>query len=303
MPSLVDVPADEPAQVRARLGRLGLPGLVDVHTHFLPDPMMTKVWAYFDQAGPLTGRVWPIAYRTSQEDRVATLRSLGVERFTALAYPHKPGMARWLNEWCAQFAAEHPDCLFSATFYPEADAASYVADVLAHGARVFKVHVQVGDFDPNDPALDDVWDLLEESGTPIVIHIGHGPAPGRFTGAAAAAELLRRHPGLTLVIAHLGLPDYGAFLDLALAHPRVHLDTTMVFTRFTETTAPFPADRHGDLLTVGDRILFGSDFPNIPYAYVEAVDAVLDMANEGGLGDDWARGVLRENARRLLDLG
>lgn len=303
MPQLVDVPADEPAQVRDRLDRLGLPGLVDVHTHFLPDQMMAKVWAYFDRAGPLTGRPWPIAYRTAQEERVATLRSFGVERFTALAYPHKPGMAVWLNEWCAQFAAEHPDCLHSATFHPEADAASYVAEALAHGTRIFKVHVQVGDFDPNDPTLDDVWDLLEESGTPIVIHIGHGPAPGRFTGAAAATELLRRHPRLTLVIAHLGLPDYGAFLDLALAHERVHLDTTMVFTRFTETTAPFPTDRHGDLVTLGERILFGSDFPNLPYAYVEAIDAVIDVAAGAGLGDAWVRGVLRENARRLLDLG
>jgi predicted TIM-barrel fold metal-dependent hydrolase len=293
-----NVPADEARQVRERLDRLDLPGIIDVHTHFLPDRMMTKVWAYFDQVGPLTGRPWPIAYRASQDERVATLRSLGVERFTSLAYPHKPGMAQWLNEWCAGFAAEHPDCLHSATFFPEADAASYVDAALGRGARVFKVHVQVGDFDPNDPLLDEVWDLLAGTGTPVVIHVGHGPAPGRFTGPAAAAELLRRHPGLTLVVAHLGLPDYGDFLDLALEHPRVHLDTTMVFTRFTEETSPFPTHRRSDLVALGERILFGTDFPNIPYPYVEAVDAVLDL----DLGDAWSRGVLRHNAADLLGL-
>lgn len=294
----VTVPPDEPQQVRERLDRLGLPGIVDVHTHFLPDRMMAKVWNYFDQAGPLTGRPWPIAYRTDQDERVATLRSFGVERFTSLAYPHKPGMAAWLNDWCADFAAAHPDCLHSATFFPEADAASYVDAALGRGARVFKVHVQVGDFDPNDPLLDDVWGLLAGTGTPIVIHVGHGPAPGRFTGPAAAAELLRRHPGLTLVVAHLGLPDYGDFLDLALEHPRVHLDTTMAFTPFTEETSPFPVERRADLVTLGDRILFGTDFPNIPYPYVDAVDAVLDL----DLGDAWSRGVLRDNAVRLFDL-
>ncbi|KRB76599.1 amidohydrolase [Nocardioides sp. Root190] len=284
--------------MRERLDRLGLPGIIDVHTHFLPDRMMAKVWDYFDQAGPLTGRPWPIAYRTSSDERVATLRSLGVEHFTSLAYPHKPGMAQWLNGWCADFAAEHPDCLHSATFFPEAGAASYVEEAIGRGARIFKVHVQVGDFDPNDPLLDDVWSLLAATGTPVVIHVGHGPAPGRFTGPAAAAELLRRHDGLRLVIAHLGLPDYGDFLDLALEHPLVHLDTTMAFTRFTEETSPFPAGRRADLVTLGERILFGSDFPNIPYPYVEAVDAVLEL----GLGDDWSRGVLRDNAARLLGI-
>ena len=43
---------------------LGLPGLIDVHTHFMPKNVMDKVWKYFDSAGPLTGRTWPITYRT-----------------------------------------------------------------------------------------------------------------------------------------------------------------------------------------------------------------------------------------------
>ena len=32
---------------------LGLPGLIDVHTHFMPKNVMDKVWKYFDDAGPL----------------------------------------------------------------------------------------------------------------------------------------------------------------------------------------------------------------------------------------------------------
>ena len=51
-------------------------------------------------------------------------------------------------------------------------------------------------------------------------------------------------------------------------------------------------DRHA----LGDRVLFGSDFPNIPDPYEHAVDAVVDL----GLGDEWVRGVLHDNAARLL---
>ena len=46
---------------------LGLPGLADVHTHFLPPRMQRRVWDHFDQAGPLIGRPWPLHYRDTDE--------------------------------------------------------------------------------------------------------------------------------------------------------------------------------------------------------------------------------------------
>lgn len=294
----VDLPADEAAQVHARLADLGLTRLVDVHTHFMPQRMLDKVWAYFDAAGPLLGRAWPIAYRAEESERLRVLRSFGVGAFTSLSYPHKPGMATWLNAWSAEFAAATPDCLHSATFYPEPGAGEYVAEAIAVGARVFKAHVQVGDYDPNDPLLDDVWGTLQDSATPVVIHGGHGPAPGRFTGPAAMVRLLARFPRLVLVVAHLGMPDYAEFLDLTAAYDGVHLDTTMAFTDFTEANVPFPTAELGRLLGLGDRVLFGSDFPNIPYPYLHAVDSVIGL----DLGATWTRGVLHDNAVRLFDL-
>lgn len=279
-----------------QVGTLGLPGIIDVHTHFMPQRVLDKVWAYFDSVGPLVGRPWPITYRTDEEERLATLRSLGVRAFPSLNYAHKPGMAAWLNDWSADFAARVPEAIHSATFYPEPEAPAYVRSALEAGARIIKVHVQVGDFSLTDPLLDDVWALVERSGTPVVTHAGNGPAPGTFTGPRGVRQLLRRHPDLTLVIAHMGMPDYGDFLDIAAEHERVFLDTTMAFTDFTEEVTPFPRERLGDLERLGDRILFGSDFPNIPYSFEHAVDAVARL----GLGDDWVRGVLHDNAARLL---
>lgn len=284
--------------IRDHLTTLGLPGIIDVHTHFMPERVLDKVWAYFDQAGPLTGRPWPITYRTSEEERLATLRSFGVRAFPSLNYAHKPGMAAWLNEWSRDFATAHDDVLHSATFFPEDGAGEEVRASLDAGAEIFKVHVQVGDFSLADPLLRDVWCQLEGSRTPVVLHAGNGPAPGRFTGPEGVRDLLERHPGLVLVIAHMGMPDYGAFLDLAHEHPDLHLDTTMAFTDFTEAETPFPSDRLDDLVELGDRVLFGSDFPNIPYPYEHQVEAVERL----GLGEDWVRGVLHDNAARLLHL-
>ena len=97
---------------------------------------------------------------------------------------------------------------------------------------MFKVHVQVGGFDPRDPLLDPVWGMLADAGVPAVVHTGSGPRPGAFTGPGPFGEVLARHPGLTAVIAHMGMPEHAEFLDLAERYANVHLDTTMVFVDF-----------------------------------------------------------------------
>ncbi|MEU1489849.1 amidohydrolase family protein [Streptomyces sp. NPDC005776] len=277
--------------------RLGLPGIIDVHTHFMPEQVLRKVWAYFDAVGPLTGMEWPITYRHDEEERLALLRSFGVLRFTSMLYPHKAGMAPWLNGWAADFAGRVPDCLHTATFFPEEGVETYVAQALDAGARVFKSHLQVGAYDPNDPLLEPVWGLLAEAGVPVVMHCGSGPAPGKHTGPGPVGRLLARHPRLPLIVAHMGMPEYAEFLALAETYREVRLDTTMAFTDFTEDFLPFPAAERGRLAALGDRILLGTDFPNIPYPYAHQLHALERL----DLGDDWLRAVCHDNAKTLFD--
>jgi uncharacterized protein len=285
----------EDARIPAFWQALGLPGLIDVHTHFMPDNVLTKVWAYFDRFTE-AGLSWSARYRLDEDERLRLLRAFGVRRFTALLYPHRPGMAEWLNAWGADFAARTPDCLSTATFFAEPSAAGYVADAIEGGTRVFKAHVQVGGYDPRDPLLTPVWGLLAESGTPVVVHCGSGPEPGAHTGPAAFAEVLARHPRLIAIVAHMGMPEYAEFVALADRHPRLRLDTTMVFTDFSEKVRPWPASLTPRLADLGDRILLGTDFPNLPYAYAEQLSALTRL----DLGDDWLRAVCWHNARAMF---
>ena len=291
-----DAEAGRVAEFRARVG---LDSIIDVHTHFMPERLLAAVRAYFDGAGPLIGRPWPITYREDEQTRVATLRAFGLAAFTALLYPHKPDMARSLNEWGADFAARTPDCLHSATFFAEPSAAADVGRALEQGARVFKCHLQVGGFDPNDPVLDQAWGLMAEAGVPVVTHCGSGPVAGRFTGPVPIARLLARHPALRLVVAHLGMPEYGEFMTLAERHPGVLLDTTMAFTPFIDDSgAAFPAAELPRLRDLGHRVLLGTDFPNIPYTYADALEAL----ERTGLGPDWLRAVCHDNAAALFEI-
>lgn len=281
----------------ALIDRLGLPGLFDVHTHFLPPRVMAKVWEQFDTAGPLIGRPWPIRYRGTDEERVEILRGLGVRRFSALPYAHRPGIAEFLNGWAHDFADRVPEVLRCATFFPEPEAAAYVGERIAAGVELFKVHVQVGAFDLRDPLLDPVWGQLAEAGTPIVVHAGAGPVPNEHTGPGPLRAVLERHPALCVIVAHLGAPEYASFLELVELGERVHLDTTMAFTDFfAQMGGAFPDALLPRLVEHADRILLGSDFPNIPYPYEHQLE-VLDRLD---LGDDWLRRVLWGNAVELF---
>ena len=304
-PAGSDLPAppEGDADVPRFLAELGLPGIVDVHVHFLPENVLRKVWSYFDQAQEHYGMAWPVHYRLPEPGRVATLAALGVTTFAPLVYPHRPGMARWLTTWITEFAAATPGAVPTATVFPDEDVADYLGTAVAAGARIAKVHGQVGGFDPRDPLLRPAWGVLAEAGVPAVVHCGNGPRRGPHTGLDVFAEVLAAHPRLRAVIAHAGLPDFTDALDLLARHPHCHLDTTMVGTPFTEAFAPLPADWAARLVDVADRIVFGSDFPNIPYAYAEQVRAVAGWAAaDDRLGAPFLRSVLHDAPARLLAL-
>lgn len=298
VPETMTTPPHTDAQIPAYLEALGLPALADIHIHFLPENVLDKVWGYFDNAATNYGRDWPITYRYDTDRRLRIVRELGNRAIPALTYPHKPGMAAWLNEWNAEFAAAHDDVIHCGTLYAEPKCADYVPQALAAGATLFKMHVQVGVFSPDDPVLDPAWEALETAQAPIVIHAGSAPLPGRYTGPQAVANVLARFPDLKLVIAHMGMPEYDEFASLAEEFDNVHLDTTMFASGYFSSPAEVDPAYRERLVGLQDKIILGSDFPNIPYPYVDQISGLAGL----GLGDDWMRSVLWTNGATVLGL-
>ena len=70
----------------------------------------------------------------------------------------------------------------------------------------------------------------------------------------------------------------------------------MVGTPFMNPLAPLPAEPSPRLGDLGDRVVLGTDFPNIPYPYATQLAALRRSA----MGDDWLRAVCWDNGARLL---
>jgi predicted TIM-barrel fold metal-dependent hydrolase len=104
---------------------------------------------------------------------------------------------------------------------------------------------------------------------------------------------MRRFPRLKVIVAHAGADEFDAFFDLCGLYEGVFLDTAMVFNKFLG--GPPPIQR---VLEFQDRVVFGSDFPNIPYRWESAVESILELR----LGRALEEKLLCTNAARLLNL-
>ncbi len=268
--------------------------VVDAHVHLFPPKVMSAIWRWFDQ------HAWPVRYRLQSEAVVEFLQARGVTRFCALVYSHKPGLARVLNRFVAEAARAHPGMIPLGTVLPgEPDARAVVEEALGPlGLRGIKLHCHVQQMGADDPRIDEVYTLCEERGRPVVIHAGREPAsPGygidvrALCGADQVDRVLTRHPRLTLIVPHLGADEFDAYAALLDRHDNLWLDTTMAVAGYFPA-GPSPAVFPGRAA----RLLYGTDFPNIPYAWDRELVRILDAVPESPA----RRALLAGNALRLF---
>lgn len=245
----------------------------DAHVHLFPERLFDAIWRWFDR------HAWAIRYRLYAEDAVAFLRARGVRRMAGLCYSHKPGLAEVLNRYMAELGRAHPEIVPLATVLPgEPDAARIVKDAFDRlGLRGIKLHCHVQKMAADDERLDAIYRLAADAGRPIVLHAGREPsfpAYGVDTRELCAAtqieRVLERHPRLVLIVPHLGMDEIPAYERLLRKFPNLWLDTTMAIGEFFTTPVPpslFPG--------LAERLLYGTDFPNVPYAWDRELKTIL----------------------------
>ena len=266
--------------------------VVDLHVHLFPQRLFEAVWRYFET------RSWPVHHE--HVDQVAgTLAVHGVSRACVLCYPHRRGVARSLNAFMESVALRYPQ------FYPfgcvhlddpemAADVDYVISSPHLHG---FKFQPLVQNFSINDPRLDYLYRRCVEEDVLIMMHAGSAPIANSFVGFSHFSKLIRRFPELRICVAHMGAFESDDFLQLLDDYPLVYLDTTMinVRTRLFDTTWRGNAER---LQRHSDRICFGSDWPNVPYPYWEALASIERFP----LPEEARPLVLHDNALRFLKL-
>jgi predicted TIM-barrel fold metal-dependent hydrolase len=268
----------------------------DIHVHLHPEKLATAIQRHFARDG------WAARHSWAPADVAEALAARGVDRFCFFSYAHKPAMARDLNRWVAETARHLPGAIALGTLHPDdADVVDVAGEALdGLGLAGFKFHHSVQRFPADDERLFPVYERAEAEGRVFVLHAGTLPYRDGFTGIAHFRRVMERFPRLRVCIAHMGCHEHEAFLALAEAYEHLYLDTTMAL-------APIAARYVGgdpaaitneQIVRHQDRILFGSDYPLIPYDYEEERRWAVDR----GLPEGVRAKIFQANALRFLGL-
>lgn len=270
--------------------------VIDSHVHLFPDRLFKAIWNWFEKHG------WSVRYKIFSDEVVQKLREQGVERFVVLNYSHKPDMSESLNAWTYEFCKKYPKLIPFGAIHPEDERLNQLLDrcFKEYGFYGLKFHSHVSGIRPDDERMFPIYERLIEHDKVITLHAGNGPSLAGYqestrdvSGVRFVRRMLKQFPDLKVIIPHLGADEFDEFFDLMTEFPNLWMDTTMALAGY------FPFEIPWDKVEkFSDRILYGSDFPNLPYEMMKEVQNI----SSSPLQEKTKEKILSGNALRLLGL-
>jgi hypothetical protein len=263
--------------------------IFDVHTHVFPEKIASAALAFL--------REQSAGIPTFTDGTLGDLRrhaaAAGYYGWMNCPVVTRPGQSVSVNTWSA--ARNQWPALSLGGVHPEDDdPAGVIRQIHDLGLHGVKFHPEYQEFGVLEARLAPVWSLCEELGLPVLIHGGQdiGFRPPYHSRPRDYAELSRRHPGLVIIVAHLGGWRDWDEVEQELAGTGVYLDTSF--------SLPFMADQ-GQFVRIvrqhgAHRVLFGTDSPwqDLSEAVAEVSSLPLTQAEK--------EDIFWNNAARLWSL-
>jgi predicted TIM-barrel fold metal-dependent hydrolase len=264
--------------------------MVDFHVHLFPDRGFDAIWKAFDQVYGV-----PVLHHLYHRECIDYLRARGIGPMVYSNYAHRKGIAGPMNDWNRAVLDATEDIFCFAAFHPEDDHALDLADDILSHPKVMgiKLHFLIQPFHPDDPRFFPLYERVMKRGKRLLLHIGNGPIGNEFTGMAALRRILDRYPDLPANIPHMGGFEYESCMNLLEDHPGLYLDTAYCF--WADMPGGFNLGNEY-LEKHRDRILYGSDFPNIILPREGEIEGLLAL----DLSREFYDRVFRENGRQLI---
>lgn len=276
---------------------------VDIHTHVQLDScgrhaldadLRAASAKYFKSPADQDSTAEKIAEHYRQRNMAAVVFT--VDAHTATGHP-----ANSVEE-IAELAAAHNDVLipFGSVDPFRSDAVARARRLVDdYGVKGFKFHPSIQAFEPNDPAIYPLYEVIAEAGVPALFHTGQtgigAGLPGghgiklRYSDPMLLDDVAADFPQLTIVMAHPSVPWVDAQISVATHKANVYIDLSGWSPRYFPPALVAAANgrlRH--------KVLFGSDFPVIDVDRWRADFETLDIK------PDVVRMIMKDNALKVL---
>jgi len=278
--------------------------VIDLHCYPNTAPWIAAQGPYVEALAKYWGRDW---VPHTEEEVIAEFKEAGVEAvLVAFDIETVAGTPPCTNEYVAHFRDSYPDAIIQAwaavdPWKGEAaieQAKSAIQDLKMLG---FHFHPIMGHFSVDDERLYPLWETINALKVPVMIDVGTtgmgAGLPGglgariRHAHPSAIDALAADFPNLTIVAAHPGWPWVEEMTAVALHKGNVYWELSGWAPKY------FPDSLKRDIRSrLQDKIMFGSDYPSIPY------ERLFREWHALGYSEAILEKVFHQNAERILGL-
>ena len=261
--------------------------VIDFHTHVFADALAPRAIAALSATAGIPPRT-----DGTVGSLLRHLDGWGVDAAVLLPVATKPSQQRTINDWVLSVRSER--LIPFGTVHPDAeDAVAELERIRAAGFKGIKLHPDYQGFMVDDARVFPIYEACRALGLIVVLHTGLDAISPELIHAIpdASARVVRRFPGLRLVLAHLGGYMQWDEVERHLVGAPVYFDTAFTAGEISDEQALRIIRAHG-----ADKVLFASDCP------WHAPTEELAMLNRLPLTDGERAAILHGNAERLLNL-
>lgn len=174
------------------------------------------------------------------------------------------------------------------------------------GLRGIKLLPMYAGFSPDDPRLEPLWQYAERHSLPVLLHMGTtfvAQAPLKFTLPRLIEPVAVKHPGVKIILAHLGHPYEGECIVTIRKHENIFADVSALHYRPWQLyNSLMLAQEYG----VWHKLLFGTDFPfttvNSSIAGILALNDMLEGTRLPRLDVAQIEAMIHRDSLKLLGL-
>ena len=179
-----------------------------------------------------------------------------------------------------------------------------VTDLSLRGVKLYPV---MGGYNPADPLVHPIYTFAQKLELPVLFHMGTHPQASAMLKNSLPLlidDVAQAYPELRIVMAHMAHPWFQECAVVLRKHPNVYADVSG--GGWARPYQAWQALVYMSEWGVGEKLLFGSDFPLwTPYEGIAGLRALNDQVagtNLPRVPDDMIEAIIHRNSLELLGL-
>jgi predicted TIM-barrel fold metal-dependent hydrolase len=278
--------------------------IIDLHCYPNTEPWIKSQGPYVEALAKYWNRAWTAK---AEEEVIKEFTDAGVEAIlVAFDIESVTGSPPCTNDYVARMRDAHPEVIRQAwaavdPLKGEAAITEAKKAITDLGLLGFHFHPIMGHFSVDERRFYPLWETIDALHVPVMIDVGTtgmgAGMPGglgaviRHAHPKAVDRLAADFPNLTIVAAHPGWPWTEEMIAVALHKGNVFWEVSGWAPKY------FPDSLKRDIRgRLKDKIMFGSDYPSIPYR------RLFEEWNALGYSADLMEKIFHQNAERILNL-